>query len=70
MFAKIEIRLQKSGSEKVQKKLKNEGTIVQDSNPSCQSCGKPVYAMERIKAEKLSWHKDCFRCKECNKPLR
>lgn len=62
--------LQKSSSEKVQKKLKTDEVSALQSNPNCQSCGKPVYAMERIKAEKLNWHKDCFRCKECNKPLR
>ncbi|XP_077288363.1 uncharacterized protein LOC143912818 [Arctopsyche grandis] len=59
----------KNSSEKVQKKLKNEGTKAIEVNSNCQSCGKAVYAMERIKAEKLSWHKECFRCKECNKLL-
>merc|ERR1711874_644054 len=28
-----------------------------------------VYQMEKIVAEKASWHKNCFRCKECNKNL-
>ncbi|CAL4069333.1 unnamed protein product [Meganyctiphanes norvegica] len=35
----------------------------------CKMCGKQVYQMEKIVAEKASWHKNCFRCKECNKNL-
>uniref|UniRef100_A0A8D8WZM4 Xin actin-binding repeat-containing protein 2 n=1 Tax=Cacopsylla melanoneura TaxID=428564 RepID=A0A8D8WZM4_9HEMI len=35
----------------------------------CKSCGKNVFVMEQIKAEKQTWHKNCFRCKECNKQL-
>lgn len=26
--------------------------------------------MEQIKAEKAIWHKNCFRCRECNKQLK
>ncbi|EEB14346.1 triadin, putative [Pediculus humanus corporis] len=36
---------------------------------SCKSWGKQVFQMEQIKAEKSVWHKNCFRCKECNKQL-
>ncbi|KAG7160923.1 Xin actin-binding repeat-containing protein 2-like, partial [Homarus americanus] len=32
----------------------------------CRMCGKQVFQMEKIVAEKASWHKNCFRCKECN----
>lgn len=35
----------------------------------CKSCTKPVFQMEQIKAEKAIWHKNCFRCNECNKQL-
>ncbi|XP_026682235.1 LIM domain and actin-binding protein 1 [Diaphorina citri] len=35
----------------------------------CKSCGKNVFVMEQIKAEKQIWHKNCFRCHECNKQL-
>ncbi|XP_047736745.1 uncharacterized protein LOC125177988 [Hyalella azteca] len=35
----------------------------------CRACGKQVFQMEKIVAEKASWHKNCFRCKECNKNL-
>ncbi|RZF32308.1 hypothetical protein LSTR_LSTR001772 [Laodelphax striatellus] len=38
-------------------------------NPSCKSCGKTVFAMEQVKAERSVWHKNCFRCNECNKQL-
>ncbi|XP_022255159.1 kinesin-related protein 4-like [Limulus polyphemus] len=35
----------------------------------CRICGKHVYLMDKIKAEKSAFHKLCFRCKECNKAL-
>ncbi|KAK8747475.1 hypothetical protein OTU49_017534 [Cherax quadricarinatus] len=35
----------------------------------CKMCGKQVFQMEKIVAEKASWHKNCFRCKECNSLL-
>ncbi|XP_076353230.1 uncharacterized protein LOC143248614 [Tachypleus tridentatus] len=35
----------------------------------CRICGKHVYLMDKIKAEKSAFHKSCFRCKECNKAL-
>ena len=36
---------------------------------NCKSCGKQVFQMEQIKAERAVWHKNCFRCTECNKQL-
>ena len=41
----------------------------QPISSECKLCGKPVFQMEKIVAEKASWHKNCFRCKECNKTL-
>lgn len=35
----------------------------------CKVCGKEPYQVERLVAEKASWHKNCFRCKECKKIL-
>uniref|UniRef100_T1JBG3 LIM zinc-binding domain-containing protein n=1 Tax=Strigamia maritima TaxID=126957 RepID=T1JBG3_STRMM len=35
----------------------------------CRICGRPVFLMDRIKAEKSVFHRTCFRCKECNKQL-
>ncbi|XP_045456420.1 LIM and SH3 domain protein Lasp [Melitaea cinxia] len=51
-------------SEKLYKKMKAD-----NENPTCAKCSRPVYAMERIKAEKRVWHKECFRCVQCNKHL-
>ncbi|XP_026731061.1 LIM domain and actin-binding protein 1 isoform X2 [Trichoplusia ni] len=53
-------------SEKLFKKMKAADA---ESIPQCQKCSRPVYAMERIKAEKRIWHKECFRCVQCNKQL-
>ncbi|XP_060532640.1 uncharacterized protein LOC132705790 isoform X3 [Cylas formicarius] len=36
---------------------------------NCKACGKQVFQMEQMKAEKAIWHKNCFRCTECNKQL-
>ncbi|CAH0764736.1 unnamed protein product [Diatraea saccharalis] len=54
-------------SEKLHKKMK--AAADGESNPQCQKCSRPVYAMERIKAERRVWHKECFRCVQCNKQL-
>ncbi|CAH2099273.1 unnamed protein product [Euphydryas editha] len=51
-------------SEKLYKKMKAD-----NENPTCAKCSRPVYAMERVKAEKRVWHKECFRCVQCNKQL-
>ncbi|KPJ19585.1 Pollen-specific protein SF3 [Papilio machaon] len=60
-----EMRKSKS-SEKLHKKLK---ACNGESNPQCEKCARPVYAMERVKAERRAWHKECFRCVQCNKQL-
>ncbi|XP_047037198.1 F-actin-monooxygenase MICAL3 isoform X2 [Helicoverpa zea] len=53
-------------SEKLFKKMKAADA---DAAPHCEKCSRPVYAMERIKAERRVWHKECFRCTQCNKQL-
>ncbi|CAH2060957.1 unnamed protein product, partial [Iphiclides podalirius] len=53
-------------SEKLHKKLK---AVNGESNPQCEKCSRPVFAMERVKAERRVWHKECFRCVQCNKQL-
>ncbi|EEC10156.1 conserved hypothetical protein, partial [Ixodes scapularis] len=40
-----------------------------ESKCFCKKCGTHVYPVERIIAEKHFYHKNCFRCKECNKLL-
>jgi hypothetical protein len=35
----------------------------------CEVCNKTVYAMERLEADKLVYHKTCFKCSVCNKTL-
>ncbi|GBG29732.1 LIM and SH3 domain protein 1 [Hondaea fermentalgiana] len=35
----------------------------------CNKCGKTVGFAERLTALDAVWHKDCFRCNECNKRL-
>ncbi|GAB6028902.1 hypothetical protein CHUAL_004701 [Chamberlinius hualienensis] len=47
----------------------SQTNVGDDKLPICRICGKQVFHMESIKAEKNLFHKSCFRCKECNKPL-
>jgi hypothetical protein len=35
----------------------------------CEVCTKTVYAMERLEADKLVYHKTCFKCSVCSKTL-
>ncbi|XP_067127966.1 uncharacterized protein [Centruroides vittatus] len=44
-------------------------TTKDDATSLCKICGKHVYQMEKIFAEKNAFHKSCFRCKECGKSL-
>lgn len=36
---------------------------------ACATCSKAVYAMERLEADKVVYHKVCFKCDVCKKPL-
>ena len=36
---------------------------------ACATCSKAVYAMERLEADKVIYHKVCFKCDVCKKPL-
>ncbi|KAH6941844.1 hypothetical protein HPB50_023650 [Hyalomma asiaticum] len=46
-----------------------EAIKIDESKCFCRKCGTHVYPVERIIAEKNFYHKNCFRCKECNKLL-
>uniref|UniRef100_A0A914YS62 LIM zinc-binding domain-containing protein n=1 Tax=Panagrolaimus superbus TaxID=310955 RepID=A0A914YS62_9BILA len=40
-----------------------------DVPKDCALCGKTVYPVERLFANKKLYHNNCFRCKSCNKKL-
>uniref|UniRef100_A0A4W5MKY9 F-actin monooxygenase n=1 Tax=Hucho hucho TaxID=62062 RepID=A0A4W5MKY9_9TELE len=40
------------------------------SGDKCHSCQKRVYVVERISAEGLYFHRECFRCDTCGNALR
>ncbi|XP_026280743.2 uncharacterized protein LOC113208097 isoform X13 [Frankliniella occidentalis] len=54
---------------KVQKQFNESASTSPEAQSNCKACGKQVFVMEQIKAEKAVWHKNCFRCKECSKQL-
>lgn len=35
----------------------------------CAVCNRVVYAMEKLEADKVVYHKTCFKCSVCNKTL-
>jgi len=37
--------------------------------PKCHVCEKPVYEMDKMKADEIVFHKACFRCTHCNNVL-
>ncbi|KAM6943095.1 F-actin-monooxygenase MICAL2 isoform 5-T5 [Xenentodon cancila] len=39
------------------------------SGDKCHSCGKRVYMMERVCAEGLYFHRECYRCSTCSSAL-
>lgn len=39
-------------------------------NATCAVCQQTVYAMDKISADSVEFHKACFRCAECNNVLR
>ncbi|XP_071506919.1 uncharacterized protein [Diadema antillarum] len=46
-----------------------DGGNVQQSQ-LCEFCGKRVYVMERLSAEGMFFHRDCFKCQDCDITLR
>ncbi|ELR21906.1 LIM domain containing protein [Acanthamoeba castellanii str. Neff] len=41
-----------------------------NGNAKCAICAKTVYAMERMDADGMSFHKTCMKCEECNCTLK
>ncbi|XP_055857678.1 LIM domain and actin-binding protein 1 isoform X2 [Episyrphus balteatus] len=76
-------KVKKSNSEKENISVKSsfskfdalqKRNLIHDANAEkkqdCRVCQKEVYKMEEIKAEKNIYHKNCFRCHECEKQLK
>lgn len=39
------------------------------TNSKCARCGKTVYFAEQVFGAGKKWHKQCFKCVECNKSV-
>ncbi|XP_045070037.1 F-actin-monooxygenase MICAL2-like isoform X6 [Coregonus clupeaformis] len=53
--------------------LRRQGSLRREfpgSGDKCHSCQKRVYVVERISAEGLYFHRECFRCDTCGSALR
>ncbi|XP_054746780.1 uncharacterized protein LOC129251455 [Anastrepha obliqua] len=61
------IHVRSSGADNAQGKFRNPQG---DKEIICRLCTKSVYKMEEMRAEKSIYHKNCFRCQECNKQLK
>ncbi|PSN56308.1 hypothetical protein C0J52_07511 [Blattella germanica] len=69
MSKKTVLHVRSVDTTKVQKQFNESTEKAPEQTSNCKSCGKQVFQMEQIKAERAVWHKNCFRCKECNKQL-
>jgi len=70
--SRIARQFEKTSSSSKSKKSRDKGKVIappQKINQICKICDKEPYLVERIVAEKSWWHKNCFRCKQCNKIL-
>ncbi|XP_044726587.1 FK506-binding protein 5 isoform X3 [Chrysoperla carnea] len=63
---KTMLHVRSSDAGKAQEKFNGSTGLIEQN---CKACSKQVFQMEQMKAEKAIWHKNCFRCKECNKQL-
>nr|CAD7395224.1 unnamed protein product [Timema cristinae] len=63
------LHVRSSDASKAQKQFNQSTASTPEQTSNCKSCGKQVFQMEQVKAERAVWHKNCFRCKECNKQL-
>eukprot|EP01117_Protostelium_nocturnum_P010144 TRINITY_DN3619_c0_g2_i2.p1 TRINITY_DN3619_c0_g2~~TRINITY_DN3619_c0_g2_i2.p1 ORF type:complete len:257 (-),score=33.06 TRINITY_DN3619_c0_g2_i2:98-868(-) len=64
-------KIKSENSEMIVKKITS---LVRDPNLACQSCSKPVYAVEKLEIEtsgstKRLYHKGCFKCSVCSTSL-
>ncbi|XP_071824191.1 F-actin-monooxygenase MICAL3-like isoform X3 [Apostichopus japonicus] len=49
---------------------KQNGSVGSHRSNTCFFCAKHVYVMERLSAEGLFFHRDCFRCQHCDINLK
>ncbi|CRK98633.1 CLUMA_CG012184, isoform A [Clunio marinus] len=67
-FSKFDA-LQKKNMQNLQNGKGEANGQSSDQEKKCHACGKVVFQMEQVKAEKKFWHKNCFRCSVCDKNL-
>lgn len=56
--------------------MKDRGNVFTDTTlikaepgKGCPRCGGAVFAAEQMLAKGSLWHKNCYKCKECNRSL-
>jgi len=63
------IHVRSVDASQVQQKFNRSAGTENDNAQLCKLCQKQVFQMERIKAERVVWHKNCFTCTVCSKKL-
>ncbi|VDM54301.1 unnamed protein product, partial [Angiostrongylus costaricensis] len=63
------IEIQRSADIKKMKAAFNRDMTADDAPKDCAVCGKTVYPVERIFANKQLYHNQCFKCSKCEKKL-
>ncbi|XP_065913067.1 myosin-11-like isoform X2 [Dysidea avara] len=51
------------------KPLSQQASWAPPKSATCAVCSKTVYAMEKLEADKVVYHKFCFKCNKCRKTL-
>uniref|UniRef100_A0A8C9V938 Xin actin binding repeat containing 1 n=1 Tax=Scleropages formosus TaxID=113540 RepID=A0A8C9V938_SCLFO len=57
-----------TSSQRILNPKREEGSLLH-LKEICSACLKPVYSMEKMVADKLIFHYNCFCCKHCKKKL-
>ncbi|KAF5280478.1 hypothetical protein FQA39_LY18059 [Lamprigera yunnana] len=79
-LSKIDVRRKRKNGERMKssfskfdalqkKNILNSQILDHENADACKKCGRPVFQMERVTAERSVWHRNCFRCIECSKQL-
>uniref|UniRef100_A0A914VUY1 LIM zinc-binding domain-containing protein n=1 Tax=Plectus sambesii TaxID=2011161 RepID=A0A914VUY1_9BILA len=65
----IDIQRSDADKKRVQKAFNKKSVTEEDVPKECVICGKVVYPVEKVFANKRLYHKACFKCSKCNKSL-
>ncbi|KAK7913123.1 hypothetical protein WMY93_013334 [Mugilogobius chulae] len=69
MASQLQAKFENKPNSTIRRQSGIRRTIPQSAD-RCRSCDRRVYLVERVSAEGLFFHRECFRCSSCNSTLR